>query len=164
MTVIGIDPGLSGGVAVINPETSYALAMPVIDGRPDLNRLGDLYREERPDVIAVEECSIRPGESGRSALTIGRNWGLIVGHAMAFGYPLEIVTPQKWKAALGISKPKRGKDEPKESPKETKERSIALALRLFPDVDLKATPKCRSYSDGLAEALLIAEWCRRLRR
>ena len=50
-----------------------------------------------------------------------------------------------------------------ESGKTTKEQSIIAVQRLFPSVDLLDPTKLRSRKlhDGMAEALLIAEWGRR---
>ena len=42
-----------------------------------------------------------------------------------------------------------------------KNTSIDLCKRLFPDINLLATPRSRKPHDGMAEALLIAEYGRR---
>jgi hypothetical protein len=44
---------------------------------------------------------------------------------------------------------------------DTKQRSVIAAQRLFPNVSLLPTPRCKKPSDGIADALLIAEWGRR---
>jgi hypothetical protein len=36
-----------------------------------------------------------------------------------------------------------------------------VCRRLFPGVSLRATPRCTTDHDGMAEALLIAEYARR---
>ena len=42
-----------------------------------------------------------------------------------------------------------------------KNTSIEVCKRLFPGVNLKATDRCKKDHDGMAEALLIAEYGRR---
>lgn len=59
--------------------------------------------------------------------------------------PVDLVSPQKWKPAVGIP------------PKSDKKYGLRLARELFPDVDLHWESK-----DGRADALLIAEYGRRL--
>ncbi len=47
--------------------------------------------------------------------------------------------------------------------KDTKTKSILAASRLFPRVDLRRTARSKVAHDGLTDALLIAEFGRRLR-
>jgi hypothetical protein len=42
-----------------------------------------------------------------------------------------------------------------------KENSIEVCKKLFPQVNLLATPRCKKEHDGIAEALLMAEYTRR---
>ena len=56
-------------------------------------------------------------------------------------------SPQKWKKEFSVTSDKN--------------TSIEVAKRLFPNVNLKATARCKKDHDGMAEALLIAEYCRR---
>ena len=44
---------------------------------------------------------------------------------------------------------------------QSKEYHALSCKRLFPGVNLKATERCRKDHDGIAEALLIAEYGRR---
>ena len=77
----------------------------------------------------------------------GKNFGFILGLLTQAFIPYELVTPQKWKKEFGVTRDKN--------------TSIAVAKRLFPKADLKRTARCRKEHDGMAEALLIAEWKRR---
>jgi hypothetical protein len=43
----------------------------------------------------------------------------------------------------------------------SKNTSIAVCKRLFPDVSLLPSERCRKDHDGMAEALLMAEYARR---
>ena len=66
----------------------------------------------------------------------------------ALGIPYQLVPPNKWKKEFSLI----GKD---------KQASIVTCRKLFPDVDLKRSDKCKNDSDGKAEVLLMAEYARR---
>jgi hypothetical protein len=61
----------------------------------------------------------------------------------ALGIPYQLVPPAKWKKEFSLI----GKD---------KKASIATCHKLFPELDLKRTERCRTDSDGLAESTLLA--------
>lgn len=158
MTVIGIDPGLSGGIAAAG-ASDFARPMPVLNKQPDLGELGAIYAEFRPGVVVIERVQIARRADGKgpgaNSLQIGINYGLILGQLRALGIPVIEVQPVTWKAHFKL------RNQGGESPKQLKEKSIALARSLFPHVVLKATPRCTIYHDGMAEALLLAEYGRR---
>ena len=56
--------------------------------------------------------------------------------------------PKRWKAEFILN----GKD---------KAASVETCRRLFPGVALRPSERCRKDSDGMAEALLMAEYARR---
>lgn len=149
---IGIDPGLSGAVAVIDGDTVTLLDVPTrkaargeewMDGE-----MADLLRPYTGRAfVTLEVASIRMGESGRNGFKIGRGWGLWKGILSALSLAHETVTPQAWKKALGVPV---GSD---------KKISRQKAQELFPairDVLAKRRP-------DFSEALLLAEWGRRRR-
>ena len=82
-----------------------------------------------------------------SAGNFGMNFGFIQGVLKAYSIPYELVTPQKWKKEFSCTSDKN--------------TSIEVCKRLFPNVNLKATDRCKKDHDGIAEALLIAEYGRR---
>jgi hypothetical protein len=43
-----------------------------------------------------------------------------------------------------------------------KASSVLWAQRHYPGVDLRRTARCKNLHDGMADALAIAEYCRRL--
>ena len=65
----------------------------------------------------------------------------------ALEIPCQLVTPRTWKGEFGLNG--------------SKDRSIEVCKRLFPGVYLLPSSKCRKESDGMAEAILIAEYARR---
>ena len=88
-----------------------------------------------------------PGQGVVSMFTFGTGWGRIMGVLDALRIPYELVRPQKWKKAFSVTSDKNS--------------SIAVCKRLFPDVSLKRTERCVKDDDGMAEALLMAEYARR---
>jgi crossover junction endodeoxyribonuclease RuvC len=77
----------------------------------------------------------------------GTSFGWLQGMLDALGISYELVRPQKWKKEFSCTSDKN--------------TSIAVAKRLFPGVDLRRTERCTKDHDGKAEALLMAEYCRR---
>lgn len=140
MNYIGIDPGKSGGIAVITTDgAAYAYRMPETD-RDLLDLLGDIGAEV--SCAMLEQVHAMPGQGVTSTFTFGRGFGKLEMALCAARIPFELVTPQKWQKALGCLT------------KGDKNVSKAAAQRLFPT--LKVT-------HAIADALLIAEYCRRTR-
>lgn len=168
--VMGIDPGLDGAISWVGDEGADAMVMPVLAGGPDAPALVRLFEEKRPSLVVLESASIRPRESGKSGLTIGRNWGVIVGVLVALRIKHEIVAPDVWKRQIGLvtreTGPKGETEEQKaerlaRQKKKRKEEAILLAQRLYPDVDLRRSARAEKPHDGKAESLLLAEYGRR---
>ena len=98
-------------------------------------------------MCCLEHVGARPGQGVTSMFSFGENFGFIQGLLTAYSIPFELVRPQKWKKEFSITADKNS--------------SIEVCKRLFPDVSLLATPKCKKPSDGIAEALLMAEYAKR---
>ena len=163
MTIyIGIDPGLSGGLAAITNggDIVTVIPMPRVDGSAgplDTEAIKAWFAEAkkgRTVCAAIERASVRPKEGIRSALTTGMNWGFLKGMLVAVGARHQEPTPQQWKKSLGL--PKR----PGAERKKAKQDAVVLATQLFPGINLKPG-KTRVPHDGMADAVLIAEYARR---
>ena len=148
---IGIDPGLSGAVAVLAADgTLVALCdTPVLTlstsrgsrqeyDVPGLVALLAPYAGPSAHVI-LEEAQSMPGQGVRSMFTVGMGFGLWLGILAAVGLPYTRVRPQVWKRTLGL-----GKD---------KEQARLRAQQLYPGADLR-----RKKDHGRAEALLLAHY------
>lgn len=163
MQYFGIDPGLKGGFVVID-DKSHIISMhkmPIAhDGKRnaiDPAGVWTIYCAVRGyaylgisdlsqlNLVAALEKIVAFQMGRTSALNYGEGAGFLKMGLVAAGIPYELVTPQRWKKTLGI---------PAGSPKPF---SVTKALQLFPDAEL--TKK----DDGLADALLMAEWLRRTR-
>ena len=106
-------------------------------------------------VVYIEKASVRPGQGISSSATFMEGAGFIRGVVETLHIPAEIILPSVWKRHYGIQ---LGKGY---SYKEKKQKDIEFCKRLFPNVSLKKTPRSKVDSDGFADALLIAEFCRR---
>jgi hypothetical protein len=157
--IVGIDPGLQGGIARIAcepfkpPRVVSLHPMPVRSASPrkgqeiDAAALGKLLLPV-PDFAAVEQQThFAAGNQG--AYSIGKmleGFGMIRGVLDAYDIRYKRVPARTWQTIL---KAKRG---------ETKSAAIVFVRRMFGDVDLRRTPRCTTVSDGLADALCIAVW------
>jgi crossover junction endodeoxyribonuclease RuvC len=142
---IGIDPGASGAIAVLGPETALTVHdMPVMGPRAQVNAaaLADLLREAtlgRPCHVWVEAAHAMPRQGVVSTFAFGRSLGTIEGVVAALCLPLTLVSSASWKRALGVARDKRA--------------AIARAVQLRPDA---ASLLTRARDHGRAEAILIA--------
>ena len=150
MIYIGVDPGKSGGYAIIaESETGRAVfAYPWDDVFFATEMSAIANRKAEGIFAAVEKVGAMPGQGVKSMFNFGKNAGYIEGVLSALGIPYQLILPATWKKEFSLI----GKD---------KQASIVTCHKLFPDVDLKRSDRCRTDSDGKAEALLICEWGRR---
>lgn len=144
MIYIGIDPGKDGAMAIIKPEGNLLFPFNETAYKNALFSIAHIGEESR---CCLERVSSMPGQGVTSMFKFGENYGFIQGILTAYGVPYEVVTPQKWKKEFQITGDKNS--------------SIAVCKRLFPDVNLKKTERCKKDHDGMAEALLMAEYARR---
>ena len=150
MIWIGIDPGQKGGYTVIaKSETGQAVfAYPWDDSFFAMEMASLMQMKEHGIVAAVEKVGARPGQGTVSMFNFGKSAGYIEGVLSALGIPYQLVPPNKWKKEFSLI----GQD---------KQASIVTCRKLFPELDLKRTERCRTDSDGKAEATLLAEYARR---
>lgn len=150
--IIGIDPGLSGAVAVLNGTDSLiVIDMPTMT----VERNGKAKRQVSASELAaifshhnsndchvyVEKVSAMAGQGVTSVFSFGRSFGMIEGILAAFKLPVTYVAPATWVKAVGRG---QGKD-----------ASRARAMELFPNN--QADFKLKKF-DGRADAALIAYW------
>jgi crossover junction endodeoxyribonuclease RuvC len=164
MNIIGIDPGLDGALAVIEPVEKMVYDTPTFTHKVarGTKRVYDLGRmviwlqpwadQERggvriPSHAFVENIHSMPGQGVRSMFSMGYGVGAWHGILTALGIDYTLVTPQKWKAHFGLL----GQD---------KDAGRRLAQELWPD---RAVLFERKKDDGRADAMLIAEYGRHTR-
>lgn len=150
MIWIGVDPGKNGGYSVISKlyTEQTVFAYPWDDDLFAMQMALLMKFKEHGIVAAVEKVGARPGQGTVSMFNFGKSAGYIEGVLGALGIPYQYVPPAKWKKEFSLI----GKD---------KQASIITCRKLFPELDLKRTDRCRTDSDGKAEATLLAEYARR---
>lgn len=147
MVYIGIDPGKSGGMAfVFKGESVIANSIPFGE-EAYLKAFKDIKTWGAPVVCCIERVNAMPKQGVTSMFNFGQNYGWLLGVLDALEIPYETVTPKKWKAEFGLTGDKMD--------------SITVCKRLFPNVSLLPTERCKKDNDGMAEALLLAEYARR---
>lgn len=151
MITIGIDPGLTGAVGVLQDGEFRSL----FDIPTTLKGSGSVKQEVDPSglrrmlgermtdgefcEIALERVSAMPGQGSSSVFSFGDTFGCCRSVGALSGVSVVMVTPGVWKKHFGL-----GRD---------KEESRALAVRLFPKAELHL----KKHADR-AEALLIGRW------
>ena len=141
---VGIDPGKKGAYAVIRGKEVYVFPW---DDEAFVRSMGAL-KDDGDDVTAcVEKVGAMPGQGVTSMFSFGKSAGFIEGVLSAFGFSYQLVPPQKWKKEYSL-----GSD---------KTDSVTVCKHLFPGISLLPTARCRKDSDGMAEAVLMAEYARR---
>ena len=145
MIYVGVDPGKKGGYAVIADDALCGIEVHAWedDGFVALMKEMSKYR----CAAVVEKVGAMHGQGVTSMFTFGKSAGFIEGVLAAFGIGYQLIPPKTWKAEFGLNSDKAD--------------SIAVCKRLFPGVNLLPNERCRKDSDGMAEALLMAEYARR---
>ena len=147
--LIGVDPGITGAIAIISGRDIVVHDMPTaITGKTrkrseilpgQLRIILDSY-DPAECVCYVEQVSAMPGQGVSSMFGFGTSFGIILGLMAGMRIRTEMVTPQAWKRHHGLI----GTD---------KDAARALASRLFPGASL-----ARKKDTGRADALLIAAY------
>ena len=108
MRIIGIDPGLSGAIAILEDSKIKELFdMPVMpDGKKNKRQLNsallvkllkDNIKSLENTVMVVEQVNAMPGQGVTSMFNFGQTFGAIKGICAALGLPIFLVRPAKWK-------------------------------------------------------------------
>ena len=108
MKIIGIDPGLSGAIAVLEDIKVLSLfEMPVMaEGKKNKRQLNsaqlvNIIKENTNDeeeiAVIVEQVNAMPGQGVTSMFNFGQTFGAIKGVCAALGLPFFFVRPSKWK-------------------------------------------------------------------
>ncbi len=108
MKIIGIDPGLSGAIAVLKDIKVLSLfEMPVMaEGKKNKRQLNsaqlvNIIKEntngDEEIAVIVEQVNAMPGQGVTSMFNFGQTFGAIKGVCAALGLPIFFVRPSKWK-------------------------------------------------------------------
>jgi crossover junction endodeoxyribonuclease RuvC len=155
---VGIDPGLHGGVAALDPAGTVVglWPMPVAGGEVHAAGLADLLRSLRcldshQDIgrVCLEKVSAMPKQGVSSTFRFGTGWGMVRGVCAALAIPVALVPSTLWKkrVLLGLPHDKAG--------------AVQFCASRWPTADL-VLPGCRVPHDGIADALCLAAYGRLL--
>ena len=106
-------------------------------------------------ICCVEDVSSSPQMGVKSAFSFGGNYKSILMALKCFNIPFSTIRPQKWKTEFGCNLGKAA------TPAQKKAKDIEVCRRLYPTVSLKRTERCKTDSDGFADALLLATYAKR---
>lgn len=152
VSILGIDPGLSGALAILHPKDGILLeSMPVIGNELDLKRLNEFLKDWAMDIRTayLEKVHSMPKQGVASTFKFGRVYGALEALLVANAIPVIDVRPQVWMKTMhfGIS-----------PTLDTKARSRLAFAKRFPDVDARRSAKCRVDDIGMIESALIASY------
>lgn len=154
---LGIDPGKTGGLAVITIKGKivhwHQMPITSLDLWSHL-----LFIREKFNIqsCSIERVNSRPGEGHMGAFTFGRGFGNLEMAITALGIPYKEVHPRTWVSKLGIQPKKKN-----ETKGQFKDRLRAKAQRTFPDLELWSRPKSLGVQRSVCDAMLIADFERK---
>jgi len=148
--ILGIDPGIRGGLAIVEindgaaPQLIDAIDIPAIGvgakERVDVAAIRNFIDRHKPTHALIERAQAMPKQGASSGFKYGRAVGAIEAAITLCSIPVEIVEPSAWKRFWKLP----GKD---------KESGRQKALQLFPAAHAALA---RKRDHGRAEASLIA--------
>jgi crossover junction endodeoxyribonuclease RuvC len=153
---IGIDPGLQGAIAALDPSGAVVglWPIPVAGGEVHAAAVADHLRSLRcldvhQDIglVIIERVGSMPRQGVVSTFKFGTGWGMVRGVCAALGLPVVLVRPAAWKKRVlaGLTHDKAG--------------AVRYCASRWPTAEL-ILPGCRVPHDGLADALCLAEFGR----
>lgn len=148
--IVGIDPGVRGGAALLT-ERGAVVETIAFKGLKEKElacafRAWDLRDPLNPPTVWIEKVGYIRGDGAMGSFTFGSIYGLLRGIVLAQGWEPHYVYPQLWQAAMGCM---TGGN---------KNVSKGKAIALFPEYHAE---RKRGITHDIADALLIAEYGRR---
>jgi Holliday junction resolvasome RuvABC endonuclease subunit len=149
MKTLGVDPGIQGGLAIVEHSGDTAALIDAIDvpviGTGAKERVNVLairawIVRHNPTLALIERAQAMPKQGASSGFKYGRAVGSLEAALALCEIPLEIIEPSVWKRGFKLP----GKD---------KEAARQRALELFPAAHVLLA---RKRDHGRAEAALIA--------
>ena len=153
MRIIGIDPGLSGAIAILDDNKIKELFdMPVMpDGKKNKRQLNsallvklikDNIKNLEDTVMVVEQVNAMPGQGVTSMFNFGQTFGAIKGICAALGLPIFFVRPAKWKKHFELIN-------------SSKDASRTKAIEMYPSISEQLSKK---KDVNKSDAILIARY------
>jgi len=151
MIIIGIDPGISGAISIIeNKKILEVYDTPtMIDGKKNkrqinsaqvTNIIKERLNTEKEVIAIVEQVNAMPGQGVTSMFNFGQSFGVIKGICAALSVPIYFVRPTKWKKHFNLIKT-------------NKDASRTKVIEAYPEISSKLH---RKKDSNRADAILIA--------
>ena len=142
---VGIDPGGSGGIAVITPDGKmHAMKMPATEHDTN-NIISHIKTFDCTVYCLIEGVHSFPAQGVASSFKFGRNYGMLRGLLVGNKIPFNEVSPMKWQKMMGIPSRKE------KSRTDHKNVLKAKAQQMCPDLKITL---------ATADAILIALYCK----
>ncbi|MDC0052166.1 crossover junction endodeoxyribonuclease [bacterium] len=151
MIIIGIDPGISGAISIIEKKKILEVydTPTMIDGKKNkkqinsaqvTNIIKERLKHDKEVVVVVEHVNAMPGQGVTSMFNFGQSFGVIKGICAALGLPIYFVRPTKWKKHFNLIKT-------------NKDASRTKVIEAYPEISSKLH---RKKDSNRADAILIA--------
>lgn len=139
---MGVDPGGSGSICVVNMSAFPVLHMPLKNATDhDIKEMLEMVKGNgHPIYCAFEKVHAMPKQGVSSTFKFGQSFGALIAHITWAGAKYEMVPPRKWQSAMSCLS---GGD---------KNVTKRKAQELFPEVRI---------THAIADGLLLAEYARR---
>ena len=153
MKIIGIDPGLSGAIAVLeNNKVLNIFDIPVMsEGKKNkrqlnsallVNLLKENINKEEQVAVVVEQVNAMPGQGVTSMFNFGQTFGALKGICAALELPIFFVRPSKWKKHFELIN-------------SSKDASRTKAIEMYPKLSNQLSKK---KDVNKSDAILIARF------
>lgn len=107
MRILGIDAGMSGALAYYDGEELLIWDMPVFQNDKrrelDIHLLVNIFKDADVQHVFLEKTVAMPKISGKSAYSMGKSEGAILGICCALALPYTLTRPAEWKKAMGCA-------------------------------------------------------------
>ena len=155
MIIIGIDPGLSGAIAILkNDKVIKLIEMPVMaEGKKNkrqlnnaqlANILREIIKNHEEISVVVEQVNAMPGQGVTSMFNFGQTFGSIKGICATLSLPIFFVRPSKWKKHFDLIKT-------------SKDASRTKAIEMYPQLSNELSKKDVNKSDAILIARYFSE-------
>lgn len=146
---VGVDPGKTGGLAVVDHNGKYQYSTQFTDWKTHGNTLKTLMSHTDNDIastvlVAIEKVGAMPRQGVSSMFTFGANFGGWISLLEYLSIPYILVPPIRWQKQILGSFPKG----------ESKERAFKYISSRYPELNIK-----KSHS-GIIDALCLALYIR----
>ena len=153
MKIIGIDPGLSGAIVILEENKVLGMFdMPVMaEGKKNkrqlnsaqlVNIINEHIKKNEEIAVVVEQVNAMPGQGVTSMFNFGQTFGAIKGVCAALELPIFFVRPSKWKKHFELTN-------------SSKDSSRTKVIEMYPSLSSQLSKK---KDVNKSDAILIARF------